>query len=371
MERSSRDQETIVMLSESFRQLTKLQQECHDELSTFQREKFVAHEEFRNVSTLLFKSIEDFQTTFNTELDKLTLRINRLEIIALHSFDVVGRRLFTCPTARHLACVKHRILISLANGDMRAYNKSTLNLAAELPAQNYDPLGQFNKITQFYAVTKLFVGFSSGIVLAIDVDSMQVLTEMKYHRTPITAIYQHGDVVATGCTDGVVVLWNAGTLARVMIAPFHRLPIVGIIHTGKNWIIADRTGIVTMHDPALSQSLDKYKISPGIVSMFQHGENRVVTLTAQELLMWEGKRVVKTFNAVEIDPKLVCCVKQPELLVLGSQTSMHLRFVFLESLLFPKTIDVLDSPPLEIVASESVFYVLTVAGRIVVVEPGS
>jgi hypothetical protein len=87
--------------------------------------------------------------------------------------------------------------------------------------------------------------------------------------------------------------------------------------------------------------------------------------------MWEGKRIVKTFDAVPIEPKPVCCMKKPELLLLGSQTSTKLKCVFLESLLFPKTIDVLDAPPLSIIHFSSSLYVLTTSGSIYLMEPSA
>jgi hypothetical protein len=97
------------VLKESFHQLGKLQQECNDELSTFQRENFIAHEEFRSVSAGLFQAVNDFQTKINAELDKLTLRINQLEIIAMNAFDVAGRRVLSCPNARFMVCANERI----------------------------------------------------------------------------------------------------------------------------------------------------------------------------------------------------------------------------------------------------------------------
>jgi hypothetical protein len=211
------------------------------------------------------------------------------------------------------------------------------------------------------------VGFSSGVVLALDIDSLQVLSEMTYHKTAITAIHQHGDWVVTGCTDGVTVLWNATTLTRAMIGPFHRLPIVGILHDGKNWIVVDRTGIMTIHDQGLTQLLEKASLCRNITHVCQHRPNRIITV-ADELLMWEGKRIVKTFNAVPITPNIVCAIKPPELLVLGSPQSQELRFVFLESLLFPRTAHIPEGPPIAIGHNGSAFYALTASGDISVIE---
>jgi hypothetical protein len=58
------------------------------------------------------------------------------------------------------------------------------------------------------------------------------------------------------------------------------------------------------------------------------------------------QRVVKTFGAVLIEPRPVCCIKKRELVLLGSQTSTTLKCMFPESLVFPKTIHILDAPPL-------------------------
>jgi hypothetical protein len=68
---------------------------------------------------------------------------------------------------------------------------------------------------------------------------------------------------------------------------------------------------------------------------------------------------LKTFDAVPIELKPVYCLKKQELLLLGSQTSTKFRCVFLESLLFPKTI---NTPRLSIIHFSSSFYVLTVSG---------
>jgi hypothetical protein len=193
---------------------------------------------------------------------------------------------------------------------------------------------------------------------------------LHYHKTAITAIHQFDDYVATACSDGVVVLWNASTLARLVIAPYHRLPITGLIDDGRNWLVADRTGVVTVHDLLFVDCVDKYNLVGPLTHLFQHGANRLITV-GEHLLMWEEKRIVKTFDAVPIEPKPVCCLKKPELLLLGSQTSTKLNCVFLESLLFPKTIEILDTPPLSIIHFSSSFFVLTVSGSIYMMQPSA
>jgi hypothetical protein len=368
--RLQKEREDVLMLAESFRQLSRLQEECNEELSTFQREKFVAHEEFRNISAVLFKAIDDFQIEVNSELDKLALRINQLEIIAVSSSDLVIRRVFSCPGAHYLACVKRKLLLGLGNGDIRSFDAVTCAPVATLTRQSYDPLSQYDRVTQFYAVSKLFVGFASGMVLGVDPESLQVLAEMSYHKGPITAIHQRGESVVTGCVEGVTVLWNSTTLARVMIAPFHRLPIAGIFHDDKHWVIVDRTGVMTLHDEGMTQIVEKTKICGGIRFLAQHGKGRFVTV-ADELLMWEGKRVVKTFNAVPITNDVVCCVKPPELLLLGSRKSKEIRFVFLESLLFPRTAEIPEGPVLAIIHDGPVFYTLSVSGSVSVIRANS
>jgi hypothetical protein len=366
--RAQREKEEVLMLKESFHQLGKLQQECNDELSTFQRENFIAHEELRSISAGLFQAINDFQAKINAELDKLTLRINQLEIVALNAFDVAGRRVLSCPNARFMVCAKERIILGFHNGDIRSYSASDHQQQNEIAGSTYDPLSTYGRISQFSGESKLFVGFSGGNVVALDIETLQVAGDLHYHKAAITAIHQFEDSVATACSEGIVVLWNANTLARLVIAPYHRLPITGLINDGRNWLVADRTGVVTIHDQLFADCIDKYNLAGSLTHLFQHGTNRLITV-GEQLLMWEGKRVVKTFDAVPIEPKPVCCMKKPELLLLGSQTSTTLKCVFLESLLFPKTIRILDAPPLSIIHFSSSLYVLTVSGTLYILEP--
>ena len=62
------------------------------------------------------------------------------------------------------------------------------------------------KITQFYATTRLFVGFTDGIIIAFDVADLSKRVEMNYHNATVTAIHEFGGYIVTGCNDGVVVL---------------------------------------------------------------------------------------------------------------------------------------------------------------------
>jgi hypothetical protein len=119
---------------------------------------------------------------------------------------------------------------------------------------------------------------------------------------------------------------------------------------------------MTIHDQLFTDCVDKYNLAGSPTHLFQHGTNLLIT-GGEQLLMWEGKRVVKTFEAVPIEPKPVCCMKKSELLLLGSQTSAMLKCVFLEPLLFPMTIHILDAPPLSIIHFSSSLSALTSRGR--------
>jgi hypothetical protein len=50
------------------------------------------------------------------------------------------------------------------------------------------------------------------------------------------------------------------------------------------------------------------------------------------------------------------------------RTSRELRFVFLEPLLFPRVVEIPESPPVAIAHNGPVFYALTVAGALCVIE---
>jgi hypothetical protein len=115
---------------------------------------------------------------------------------------------------------------------------------------------------------------------------------------------------------------------------------------------------MTIHNQLFADCVDKYNLAGSLTHLFQHGTDLLITV-GEQLLMWEDKRVVKTFDAVPIEPKPVCCMKKPELLLLGFQTSATLKCVFLESLLFPMTIHILDALPLSIIHFSSSLSVLT------------
>ncbi|OHT06863.1 hypothetical protein TRFO_25039 [Tritrichomonas foetus] len=370
MLRTQKDASDILMMKESFHQLGKLQEECSRELSDFQRENFIAQEEFRAISSHLFQEINDFHTRINAELDKITLRINRLEIIAMYAFNIKSTKVITSNRAICMACSQNYIALGIASGDIRVYQIPGYNQISSTTRSNYDPLTNFGKITCMHAQDHLFVGFNNGMIIAFEFENLEVPHEMKYHQSAITAFHQFGDYFASGCNDGVVVLWNATTFERLIIVPLHRLPISSITDDGTDWIVADRTGMVSTHNQLFSKHSDKFSLCPTILYLFSQGPDRYITIS-NELLTWEGRRRAKTFNAVPVGAAPICCLKPPEMILLGSRQSNELRFIFLESLLFPKTIDVLDSPPLSIVHQNSIFYILTKNGNVYTITPDS
>jgi hypothetical protein len=70
---------------------------------------------------------------------------------------------------------------------------------------------------------------------------------------------------------GIVVLWNAKTLARLVIAPYHRLPITGLIDDGRNWLVPDLTGVLMMYDQLFADCVNKYNLAGSLTHLFQHG----------------------------------------------------------------------------------------------------
>lgn len=360
---NKKDKDDILMLKESFHQLSKLQEECSHELSEFQRENFIAQEEFRAISSHLYQEINEFQTRINEELDKISLRINRLEIIAMYAFKIKSKKVITSNNAIQMACSNNYISLGIANGDIRVYKIPGYIQMGSTIRSKYDPLGNYGKITRMLAQDHLFVGFTNGNILAFDFNKLDSPTEMKYHQSAVTAFHQFGDFLASGSNDGVIVLWNANTFERLVIVPLHRLAIASITDDGTNWIVADRTGVVSIHNQLFAKYTDKFSLCPGLLYLFSHGPGKYITVSS-ELLTWDGKRTAKTFNAVPIGQAPVCCLKPPEMILLGSQQSTEMKFVFLESLLFPKTVDVLDSPPLSIVHQNSIFYVLSKSGSV-------
>jgi len=351
------------MLRESFHQLGRLQEECNRELSDFQRENFIAHEEFRAISVRLCQTITDFQASINDELDKLSVRINQLEITALYVVQPRCERVLSVPGAKCMTSAGRFLVLAMETGEIRTHDVATLAAGSSVTRAAYDPVGAHGKMTQLYARDRVFAGFAGGAVIAFALGNVSRWTEMRYHTAPVTAIHQLDECVATGCAGGIVVLWRASTLERLAICSAHFLAIAAIIDNGAAWVVVDCAGGVLVHDPLFARILNRFKICPSIKRACRHGATGIVTVS-DRLLMWDGRRVLKTFNAVPVDAAPVCCLKEPELLVIGSQASTEIRFVCLESLLFPKTVDVLDAPPRAIVQHSARFYVLTTSGSV-------
>jgi len=359
----------VLMLKESFHQLEKLQEECNEELSNFQRENFIAHEEFRAITTHLSESISSFGEKINSELDTLMLRINHLETIALHAFQINTQKVVQLPGSHFVACSQQHIYLAMTNGTIQSFSSHDYSVSGSISPQSYDPLGSYGKITNMVYTEKLYVGFYSGNILVFNDWTLMNPSILSYMSTSVTAIHQFGDIIATGSSNGLVVLWSANTLERLVIFPGHRLSIASIIDDGTDLIIAGRTGIVTKHDKLCSKQNDKLQLGNTVHQLFSFQKNRYITLS-DKLLVWEGRRTEKTFDAVEVGKSPLCCIKPPELVLLGSKHSTELKFIYLQSLLFPKVINVLDSPPLSMLYFGSSFYVLTKNGSVFILRPG-
>ena len=366
--KTQKEKEDILMLKESFKQLGKLEEECNQELSNFQRENFIAHEEFRAVAAAMYESIDQFSKQINQELDKLQLKINRLETIAMHAFNIHSEKVISYPGAVFIACSQNNIYAANFDGTIKCYSQESCIELSTISKSQYDSIEAYGKITYFTYTSHLFVGFYSGMVLCFS-DDLSKYVQLDYTTVAITCIHQFQDIVAVGATNGLVVLWNAQTLERVMIYAGHKLAIASIIDDGVHLIIAGRTGIITKHDKLLQKELSKMQIGHSLLQLLPFKEDSFVSISDQ-LLVWEGKHVLKTFNAIEVGQQPLTCLKPPELLLLGNKSSTELKLIFLESLLFPKTFNVLDQPPLDLVHFGSVFYVLTKSGSIFVIKPG-
>lgn len=365
--RSIKDKDDTFMIKESFHQLGKLQDECNHELSSFQRENFIAHEEFRATTAMLFDMINTFNNKINKELDKLTLRINQLEIIAMSAFNITSSKIISQPGARFLACSRDRIV--LASENISVYSNTDFSLVYRMNRQSFDPLDNLGKIMYVESTDRLYVGFNNGIVLAFSLYAPEEPIRMEYHKSAITAIHQFGDFIGTGCTRGVFVIWDANDLHRAQIIPVHRLSIASIIDDGTNWIVADRTGVISIHDKMCTKLIDKISLNQPILHLFPYRIGQYVSVF-KELFIWEGKKIIKTFNAIDIDDKVICCLKKPELLLLGSRSSQDLRLIFLDSLLFPRKLTgLIDSPPVACVHFNSFFYILASNGNCYVIKP--
>lgn len=366
--RVQKEKEDIIVLKESFKQLGKLEEECNQELSNFQRENFIAHEEFRAVTASIYESIESFGQKINEELDKLQLKINSLETIAMHAFNIHSDKVVSCPGANLISCSSKYIYVSFTDGTIKGYDQTTYKEVFQVTKAQYDSIEAFGKVTCFKYTTRLFVGFFSGMVLCFS-DDLTKWKPLEYTTSAIAAIHQFQEVLAVGATNGLVVLWNANTLERMFIFAGHKLAIASIIDDGEHLIIAGRTGVVTKHDKLCQKQIEKMQISRTLLHVLPFKANSFVSIDEQ-LLVWEGKHVAKTFNAIEVGENPIACIKPPELLLLGNRSSTELKLIFLESLLFPKTVNVLDMPPLDLIQFGSVFYVLTKAGSIFVIKPG-
>ncbi|EAY01606.1 hypothetical protein TVAG_272900 [Trichomonas vaginalis G3] len=363
-----KEKEDILMLRESFKQLGKLEEECTQELSNFQRENFIAHEEFRAIAASIFDSIESFSNSINQELDKLQLKINQLETIAMHAFNIHSKQVICTPGASHIACSAKYIYIAQIDGVISAYDQTNYSLVHQTDHRYYDSYSQFGKITCFVYTQQLLVGFFNGMVLMVS-DDLKTFKQLNYITHSISAIHQFQEVVIVGATNGLVVLWNANTLERLMIYAGHRLAIASIIDDGTDIYIAGRTGIVTKHNKLCQKELEKLQIGKFLLQLLSIKGTTFASIT-DSLLVWDGKHIIKTFNAIDIGTNPIACMKPPELLLLGNRQSTELKLIFLESLLFPKTVTVLDKPPIGMIHFGSVFYVLTKGGHVYVIQPG-
>lgn len=362
-----KDKDENLMIRESFHQLSKLQDECIHELSNFQRENFIIHDQFRATAAKLYDMISTFNTLINKELDKLTLKINQLEITAMSAFNIISTKVIYHPGARFLACSKNKI--SLAEDSISVYSIDDFTLIYKMTRQEYDPIECLGKITLIESSERLYVGFNNGTVLAFSLEAPHEPIKMEYHKASISAIHQFGDLIGTGCTRGVFVLWDANDLHRVQIVSAHRLSIASIIDDGINWIVGDRTGVITIHDKMCSKTPKKTSLEQPILHLFPYDYGQYVSVF-KKLYIWEGKKIIKNFNAIEIDEKVICCLKKPELLLLGSRTSTEIRLVFLNSLLFPRVLTgLIDSCPIACVHHNSIFYILTTSGFCHLIKP--
>lgn len=367
--RSINDKNDILMLKESFSQLSKLEEECNQELSNFQRENFIAHEEFRAVVSHLNESIDQFGVSINQQLDKLQLKINHLEIIAMHAYPIKSETHISLPNAQFIARSPKYIYLTDGEGNIRAYNPNTYAQVKMVKKTNYDPLENFGKITVFQFFKKLYVGFSSGLVIAFN-EEIENPQQMQYMTTPVTCIFQSEDLVYTGSHNGIIVIWSAETLERLIICPVHKMAIASIFRDGPDIIVATRTGVITRNDRLCTKQTDRIQVGHSLHSLMPFKEHQYVFLS-DNLLVLEGHHVLKTFDAVEIGASPICCMKQPELLLLGTKSSTELKLIFLDSLLFPKSVNVLDSPPMSMLHYGSQFYVVTKNGSVFIIRPGN
>lgn len=366
--RQQKEKEDILMLRESFKQLGKLEEECTQELSNFQRENFIAHEEFRAIAAGIFDSIDNFSQSINQELDKLQLKINQLETIAMHAFNIHSQQIIYSPGATHIACSNKFIYIAQIDGVITAHDQTSYNIVHQTDHRYYDSYSNYGKITCFNYTKQLIVGFFNGMVLIFS-DDLKTIKQLNYITVSISAIHQFQEVIIVGASNGLVVLWNANTLERLMIYAGHRLSIASIINDGTDLIIAGRTGIVTKHNKLCQKELERFQIGKSLLQLLSIKGTTFASIT-DCLLVWDGKHIIKTFNAIDIGSNPIACMKPPELLLLGNRQSTELKLIFLESLLFPKTVNVLDKPPVEMIHHGSVFYVLTKGGHIYVIQPG-
>ena len=369
--KTSKEKDDIISIKESFYQLGKLQEECNQELSRYQRENFIVHEEFRATIAHLSEMMDNFSTIINGELDKLSLRISHLETIAIYAFNLVSTPILIAPGAVTMSCTSQRIYLGFNDGLLQSYSIPSLDLACEITKQKYDLLDTYGKITQIYASEKnsnhLYIGFFSGTLIFFH-QNFEDPVKMLYHHEPITALSVSDEFFASGDNSGVVCLWNADNGQRLMIIPDHRLAIASIFSLSNDWIFADRTGIISIHNRTCSLTKGHYSLNKTLRYLFPHHDNQMISI-GDELLIWEGKNIVKTFNAVPIGHSIVCCKKQPELMLIGSKTSTEMQLIFMDSLLFPKKLDVIDSPPIAILDFSSFFYVLTQTGKLYIIRP--
>lgn len=362
------DKEELVMIKESFSQLYKLEDECNQELSAFQRENFNTHEEFRTIISRLHEQINTFGENLNKELDSLELKINKLEILTMHAFNIHSEKIITANGAQFITRSQYFIYVSFRDGSINAYDSETFKVKFSTQKSSYDLINSYGKITCFTYCNRLFVGFFSGMVIGFD-DKLATFKQLSYNDTSINVISQCGDLIIIGADNGIVSLWNSETLQRILVVPDHHLPIASIFQEGDDIVIVGKTGIFTKYDHYCSKQNEKYHLGRQIIQVLPLRQNTYV-LISDELLVWEGKRITKTFNAVDIGSNALGCIKLPELLLIGNKDSPELKLIFLDSLLFPKVVNVLDSPPISIFQYGSYFYILTKSGNVYVIKPG-
>jgi WD40 repeat protein len=109
------------------------------------------------------------------------------------------------------------------------------------------------------AMGKILTAGWDGVVAALDPSSLAVITRVKAHDTPVSAlsVAPDGTRIATGTYDGALALWPDGLDASPLLLSGHDSAVSQLLFTATSngLVSADHEGRILLHDSATGETL--------------------------------------------------------------------------------------------------------------------